>query len=144
MHENILIHVGHAGEAQMGNACWKHYSLEHNIQPNGTMSSNKTLGNSGDSFNTFSETGAGRHVTWAVIVALEPTGVGWHQLPAPTEVPGRGLAEVLRAVCMLSNTTAITKAQTHLSHKFDLMFAKQVFVHWYVGEGMEEGQFLEV
>ena len=28
-------------------------------------------------------------------------------------------------------------------HKFDLMYSKRAFVHWYVGEGMEEGEFLE-
>lgn len=32
---------------------------------------------------------------------------------------------------------------TRLNHKFDLMFAKRAFVHWYVGEGMEEGEFAE-
>lgn len=25
----------------------------------------------------------------------------------------------------------------------DLMYAKRAFVHWYVGEGMEEGEFSE-
>ena len=28
-----------------------------------------------------------------------------------------------------------------IDHKFDLMFAKRAFVHWYVGEGMEEGKY---
>lgn len=30
-----------------------------------------------------------------------------------------------------------------MSHKFDLMYRKRAFVHWFVGEGMEEGQFAE-
>ena len=44
---------------------------------------------------------------------------------------------------MLSNTTAIAEAWARLDHKFDLMYAKRAFVHWYVGEGMEEGESSE-
>jgi len=62
---------------------------------------------------------------------------------APTVIPGGDLAKVKRAVCMLSNTTAIAEAWERLNRKFDLMYAKRAFVHWYVGEGMEEGEFSE-
>merc|ERR1719189_3006455 len=73
-----------------------------------------------------------------------PTGfkVGINYQP-PTVVPGGDLAKVQRAVCMLSNTTAIAEAWARLDHKFDLMYAKRAFVYWYVGEGMEEGEFSE-
>ena len=74
--ECISIHVGQAG-VQIGNACWELYCLEHGIQPDGQMPSDKTIGGGDDSFNTFfSETGAGKHVPRAVYVDLEPTVVG--------------------------------------------------------------------
>jgi len=73
-----------------------------------------------------------------------PTGfkVGINYQP-PTVVPGGDLAKVQRAVCSLANTTAIMEAWARLDHKFDLMYAKRAFVHWFVGEGMEEGEFAE-
>ncbi|XP_046452463.1 tubulin alpha-1C chain-like [Daphnia pulex] len=73
-----------------------------------------------------------------------PTGfkVGINYQP-PFVIPNGDLAQVTRAVCCLSNTTAIAEAWARLDRKFDLMFAKRAFVHWYVGEGMEEGEFVE-
>ncbi|CAD7082358.1 unnamed protein product [Hermetia illucens] len=58
-------------------------------------------------------------------------------------VPGGDLAVMPRAVCMLSNTTAIAEAFCRLDEKFDLMYKKRAFIHWFVGEGMEEGEFSE-
>merc|ERR1711955_105254 len=321
MRECISVHVGQAG-VQMGNACWELYCLEHGIQPDGQMPSDKTIGGGDDSFNTFfAETGAGKHVPRAVFVDLEPTvvdeirtgtyrqlfhpeqlitgkedaannyarghytigkeivdlvldrirkladnctglqgimiyhsfgggtGSGFGSLllerlsvdygkkakvefavyPAPqiatavvepynsvlcahammehsdvafmvdnealydicrrnlgierptytnlnrllaqctvktkrtirfvdwcptgfkvginyqppTVVPGGDLAKVQRSVLMISNTTAIAEVMGRMDHKFDLMYAKRAFVHWYVGEGMEEGEFGE-
>nr|KAF6489952.1 hypothetical protein HJG59_010342 [Molossus molossus] len=73
-----------------------------------------------------------------------PTGfkVGINYQP-PTVVPGGDLAKVQRAVCMLSDTTATAEAWARLDLRFDLRCAQHAFVHWYVGEGMEEGESSE-
>ena len=77
-------------------------------------------------------------------VDWSPTGFkcGINYQP-PTVVPGGDLAKVMRAVCMISNSTAIAEVFSRIDHKFDLMYSKRAFVHWYVGEGMEEGEFSE-
>ena len=73
-----------------------------------------------------------------------PTGFkfGINYQPPPV-VPGGDLAEVMRAGAMMSNTTAIAELYSRIDHKFDLMYAKRAFVHWYVGERMEEGELSE-
>jgi tubulin alpha len=73
MREVINIQIGQAG-CQIGNASWELFCLEHGIQPDGQMPSDKTIGGGDDAFNTFfSETGAGKHVPRTVYVDLEPT-----------------------------------------------------------------------
>jgi tubulin alpha len=61
----------------------------------------------------------------------------------PFFVPGGDLVKTSKAVCMMANTTSISEAWSRLNAKFDLMYNKRAFVHWYVGEGMEEGEFTE-
>ena len=51
MREVICIHIGQAG-IQVGNACWELFCLEHGIQPDGQMPSDKTIGGGDDAFNT--------------------------------------------------------------------------------------------
>lgn len=70
--EIISIHIGGAG-CQIGNAFWELLCLEHGIQPDGQMPSDRTWGGGSDAFNNFfSETGAGKHVPRAIFFDLEP------------------------------------------------------------------------
>ena len=73
-----------------------------------------------------------RFVDWC------PTGfrIGLNNEP-PTTVPGSDQREMTRALCMLSNTTAIWEKFKMINHKFDLMYAKRSHVHWFVREGMD-------
>merc|ERR1712236_188411 len=95
-------------------------------------------------FNAGSQLKCQKHCDTIQFVEWCPTGfkVGINNAPM-TVVPGSSQAAAPRSVCMLSNTTAISEAWSRLDHKFDLMYNKRAFVHWYVGEGMEEGEFSE-
>ncbi|PSN57422.1 Tubulin alpha chain [Blattella germanica] len=58
----------------IGNACWELYCLEHGIQPDGIIPSDKTVGTCDESFLTFfSESEAGKKIPRAIMVDLEPT-----------------------------------------------------------------------
>ena len=74
-----------------------------------------------------------RDVQW---VQWSPTHfkVGLNNEP-PTVVPGSDQRQVTRALCMLTNTTAITEKFDRIDHKFDFLYAKRAFVHWFIGEG---------
>lgn len=53
----------------------------------------------------------------------------------PMCVPGSDLAHSDKAVCMLSNNTAIKTVWERLLEKFDLLLSKKGFVHHYIEEG---------
>lgn len=61
----------------------------------------------------------------------------------PTILADSLMAPVDKAVCALLNNTSISEAWTRINAKFDLLYRKRAFVHWFVGEGMEEGEFIE-
>ena len=45
---------------------------------------------------------------------------------------------------MISNNVSIRRVfNERIAKKYDLMYSQRAFVHWYVGEGMEEGEFAE-
>jgi len=83
-----------------------------------------------------------------------PTGfkIGLNDHPASglnddktLEVPTTDiLARSARNVTMIGNNVAVSRVFTErINKKYDMMYAQRAFVHWYVGEGMEEGEFSE-
>ncbi len=60
------------------------------------------------------------------------------RLPSPRHGPGSE-TNCVSDRCLCTQVSVSSR----LDHKFDLMYAKRAFVHWYVGEGMEEGEFSE-
>ena len=74
-----------------------------------------------------------------------PTGfkVGLNERPAAL-VKDDDMGAAVRNVTMIGNNTGISRVFTdRVAKKYDLMYSQRAFVHWYVGEGMEEGEFAE-
>jgi len=74
-----------------------------------------------------------------------PTGfkVGLNETPA-AQVENDEMAQFERNVVMIGNNTAVSRIfSERISKKYDMMYSQRAFVHWYVGEGMEEGEFAE-
>merc|ERR1711933_405718 len=74
-----------------------------------------------------------------------PTGfkIGLNDVPAAA-VPDDDMAESERNATMIGNNIAVNRVfSERLSKKYDMMYSQRAYVHWYVGEGMEEGEFSE-
>jgi len=74
-----------------------------------------------------------------------PTGfkIGLNEKPAST-VEDDVMAPANRNVTMIGNNVAVSRVFTErITKKYDMMYSQRAFVHWYVGEGMEEGEFSE-
>ena len=70
-----------------------------------------------------------------------PTGIKCGIVRQPASDGGADY--ILKAVCMTANTTSVAEIFSSVRRKFDLMTSKRAFVHWYTGEGMEEGELFE-
>jgi len=54
------------------------------------------------------------------------------------------IAPFSKNAVMIANNTGISRVFTkRVSQKFDLMYSQRAFVHWFVGEGLEEGELAE-
>merc|ERR1712087_361778 len=59
-------------------------------------------------------------------------------------VPIELMSPATRNVTMIGNNVAVSRVFTErITKKYDMMYSQRAFVHWYVGEGMEEGEFSE-
>merc|ERR1712079_250783 len=77
-----------------------------------------------------------------------PTGfkIGLNAVPAASiDVEGADImATAKRNITMIGNNVAVSRVFTErINKKYDMMYSQRAFVHWYVGEGMEEGEFSE-
>jgi len=75
-----------------------------------------------------------------------PTGfkIGLNETPAAELKNGEIMKIAYRNVTMIGNNVAVSRVFTErITKKYDMMYSQRAFVHWYVGEGMEEGEFSE-
>jgi len=74
-----------------------------------------------------------------------PTGfkIGLNSTPAAV-LEADDVAPFSKNAVMIANNTGISRVFTkRVSQKFDLMYSQRAFVHWFVGEGLEEGELAE-
>merc|ERR1711964_913011 len=76
-----------------------------------------------------------RFVDWC------PTGfkVGINQKKM-VNLPNDNMHKADKSAVMIGNNTRITEVYSRIHEKFDLMYNRRAFVHWFIQEGMEEGE----
>jgi len=76
-----------------------------------------------------------------------PTGfkIGLNNVPAESiHMKREVMFRAPKNVAMIGNNVAVSRVFTErITKKYDMMYGQRAFVHWYVGEGMEEGEFSE-
>eukprot|EP00492_Amphilonche_elongata_P004617 TRINITY_DN4990_c0_g1_i1.p1 TRINITY_DN4990_c0_g1~~TRINITY_DN4990_c0_g1_i1.p1 ORF type:complete len:221 (-),score=39.14 TRINITY_DN4990_c0_g1_i1:84-746(-) len=78
-------------------------------------------------------------------VAWMPTGfkIGLNDV-SPAKVEGDPMEATENSAVMIGNNVAINRVfDQRLSKKYDMVYSQRAYVHWFVGEGMEEGEFSE-
>lgn len=73
-----------------------------------------------------------------------PTGfkVGVVERP-PAIVKQSGMGKTCRQLTAIYNSTLVIEPLKSMLYKFNLLYAKKAFVHWFLQEGMEEAEFCE-
>jgi len=74
-----------------------------------------------------------------------PTGfkVGLNEIPC-MNLKDDIMVPTNKTCAMIGNNVAVNRVFTdRLAKKYDMMYSQRAYVHWYVGEGMEEGEFSE-
>jgi tubulin alpha len=61
----------------------------------------------------------------------------------PTFFRSGAMYKADRELSAVTNSDAPGHCMAKINHKFDQLYCKRAFVHWYVGFGMEEGEFSE-
>ncbi|GLG99576.1 hypothetical protein R5R35_009244 [Gryllus longicercus] len=59
---------------------------------------------------------------------------------AVCDIPPRGMK---MSATFIANSTAIQELFRRVSEQFSMMFRRKAFLHWYIGEGMDELEFTE-
>ncbi|VDL98768.1 unnamed protein product [Schistocephalus solidus] len=73
-----------------------------------------------------------------------PTGFKIGVVPTlPAVIKASGIGKTNRQLTALYNSTLIVSPLRSNLHKFRVLLSKKAFVHWYLQEGMEQGEFQE-